>query len=148
MKHYNVLNLLDELQQLLDYKIVGTNQTTRIENLIKDAIEWLKVIPEGGVSHFNSFHQCWINEGYDPSWKLDNQMSMREYYKVIEILNDSSIRVVEEINPKRDLFTEKTTNYILGNLTDANITEEQFILLTKVGINKITVVNGDDVDDG
>lgn len=142
MIHYNVLNLLDELKQLLDYKIVGTNQTTRIENLIKDAIEWLKVIPEGGVSHFNSFHQCWINEGYDPSWKLDNQMSMREYYKVIEILNDASIRVVEETIDKVDLFSmEDKTTYVLGNLADANISKEDAELLKKVGINTFTVVN-------
>ena len=142
MKYYNVLNLLDELQQILDYKIVGTQQTTRVEDLIRDAIEWLKVIPEGGISHFNSFHQCWINEGYDPSWKLDNQLSMREYYRTIEILNEASIRVIEETTNKVDLFSmEEKTTYVLGNLTDANISKEDAELLKKVGINSFVVVN-------
>lgn len=138
----NVIKLLDELQQLLDYKIVGTKQITRVENLIRDCIEWLKVIPEGGITCFNSFKQCWINEGYDPSWKLDNQLSMREYYRAIEVLNGASIRVVEETTNKVDLFSmEDKTTYVLGNLADANISKEDAELLKKVGINNFVVVN-------
>ena len=138
----NVLNLIDELQQLIDYKVTDTY---RIKKVVSEAIRWLKVIPEGGVSHFESFHSCWIKEGYDPSWKFENQLSMRDYYKVIEILNESSIRVVEETTNKVNLFDmDDKTTYVLGNLADANITKEQYDLLVKVGINHFEVVNKED----
>ena len=65
-----------------------------------------------------------------------------DYVKAIEILNKSSIRVVEETTNKVDLFSmEDKTTYVLGNLTDANITKEEAELLKKVGINSFTVVN-------
>ena len=139
MEINNVLNLIDELQQLIDYKVIDTY---RIRKVVSEAIRWLNVIPEGGVSYFESFHSCWIKEGYDPSWKFENQLSIRDYYKVIEILNESSIRVVEETTNKVDLFDmDDKTTYVLGNLADANITKEQYDLLVKVGINHFEVVN-------
>lgn len=65
-----------------------------------------------------------------------------DYVKAIEILNKSSIRVVEETTNKVDLFDmDNKTTYVLGNLTDANITKEEAELLKKVGINSFTVVN-------
>ena len=87
----NVLNLIDELQQLIDYEVVDTY---RIKKVVSEAIRWLRVIPEGGVSYFESFHSCWIKEGYDPSWKFENQLSIRDYYKVIEILNESKTKII------------------------------------------------------
>ena len=59
----NILNLIDELQQLLDYDVIG-GQKYRIENLIKDAIEVIKVIPTGGISHFDTFKDIWSKCGY------------------------------------------------------------------------------------
>ena len=135
----NVLNLIDELKQLIDYEVVDTY---RIKKVVSEAIRWLSVIPEGGISQFESFHSCWIEEGYDPSWKFENQLSIRDYYKVIEILNRSSIRVVEETTNKVNLFDmDNKTTYVLGNLTDANITKEESELLKRVGINSFSVVN-------
>lgn len=65
-----------------------------------------------------------------------------DYAKAIEILNKSSIRVVEETTNKVNLFDmDNKTTYVLGNLTDANITKEEAELLKKVGINSFTVVN-------
>lgn len=65
-----------------------------------------------------------------------------DYVKAIEILNKYSIRVVEETTNKVNLFDmEDKTTYVLGNLTDANITKEEAELLKKVGINSFTVVN-------
>ena len=142
----NVLNLIEKLQQLIDYEVVDTY---RIKEVVSEAIRWLKVIPEGGVSYFESFHSCWITEGYDPSWKFENQLSTRDYYKVIEILNESSIRVIEETVDKVDLFDmESKTTYVLGNLADANITKEQYDLLVKVGLNHFEVVNKEEAQNG
>ena len=133
----NVLNLIDELQQLLDYDVVG-GQKYRIENLIRDAIEVLKVIPTGGISHFDTFKDIWLKCGYTKY--TDDELA--NYVKAVEILNKSSIRVVEETSNKVDLFDmEDKTTYVLGNLTDANITKEEAELLKKVGINSFTVVN-------
>lgn len=65
-----------------------------------------------------------------------------DYVKAIEILNKSSIRVVEETTNKVNLFDmDNKTTYVLGNLTDANITKEEAELLKKVGINSFSVVN-------
>lgn len=134
--------VMDELQNLKrklkeDFKVPSI-----FLEVLDDAYEFIKVVPEGGINSYEAFKQCWINEGYDPSYKFENNLSMREYYKVIEILNEASIRVVEETNNNVDLFDmEDKTTYVLGNLTDANITKEQAELLEKVGINKITVVN-------
>ena len=65
-----------------------------------------------------------------------------DYIRAIEILNKSSIRVVEETTNKVNLFDmDNKTTYVLGNLTDANITKEEAELLKKVGINSFTVVN-------
>ena len=65
-----------------------------------------------------------------------------DYVKAIKILNKSSIRVVEETTNKVNLFDmDNKTTYVLGNLTDANITKEEAELLKKVGINSFTVVN-------
>ena len=65
-----------------------------------------------------------------------------DYVKAIEILNKSSIRVVEETTNKVNLFDmDNKTTYVLGNLTDANITKEEAELLKRVGINSFSVVN-------
>ena len=134
----NVLNLLDELQQLLDYKIVGTNQISRIENLIKDAIEVIEVIPTGGISNFEIFKEIWLKCGMTKY--TDDELA--NYIRAIQILNDSSIRVVSETTNKVDLFDmEDKTTYVLANLTDANITKEQYELLVKIGLNHFEVVN-------
>lgn len=134
----NILNLIDELEQLLDFKIVGTKQISRVENLIKDAIEVLEVIPTGGISDFDTFKKIWLKCGMTKY--SDDELA--NYVKAINIMNEASIRVVEETNNNVDLFDmEDKTTYVLGNLTDANITKEQAELLEKVGINKITVVN-------
>jgi len=133
----NILNLIDELQQLLDYDVIG-GQKYRIEKLIKEAIEVLKVIPTGGISHFDTFKDLWLKCGYTKY--SDDELA--NYVKAVEILNNSTIRVVEETTNKVDLFNmnDKTT-YVLGNLTDTNITQEQAELLKKIGINSFTVVN-------
>ena len=134
----NVLNLIDELQQLLDYKIVGTKQIKRIEDLIRDSIKWLTVIPEGGFSNFETFKNIWIKCGMTKY----SEDELSNYIKAIEILNKSSIRVVEETSNDIDLFSlENKTTYVLGNLTDCNITKEEAELLEKVGINKFSVIN-------
>ena len=134
----NILNLIDELEQLLNFKIVGTKQVSRVENLIKDAIEVLEVIPTGGISDFDTFKKIWLKCGMTKY--SDDELA--NYVKAINIMNEASIRVVEETNNNVDLFDmEDKTTYVLGNLTDANITKEQAELLEKVGINKITVVN-------
>lgn len=136
----NLMNLLDELHQLLDYKIIGTNQTQRIESLIKDAIEVIEVIPTGGISLFDTFKEIWLKCGMTKY--SDDELA--NYIKAISILNESSIRVVEETSNKVDLFDmEDKTTYVLANLTDANITKDQAEILEKVGINKITVVNSE-----
>ena len=136
----NLMNLLDELHQLLDYKIIGTNQTQRIESLIKDAIEVIEVIPTGGISLFDTFKEIWLKCGMNKY--SDDELA--NYVKAISILNESSIRVVEETSNKVDLFDmEDKTTYVLANLTDANITKDQAEILEKVGINKITVVNSE-----
>ena len=133
----NILNLIDELQQLLDYDVVG-GQKYRIENLIKDAIEVLKVIPTGGISHFDTFKEIWLKCGYTKY--TDDELA--NYVKAVEILNKSSIRVVEETTNKVNLFDmDNKTTYVLGNLTDANITKEEAELLKRVGINSFSVVN-------
>ena len=68
-----------------------------------------------------------------------------DYVKAIEILNRSSIRVVEETTNKVNLFDmDNKTTYVLGNLTDANITKEEAELLKRVGINSFSVVNRED----
>jgi len=135
---YNILNLIDELQQLIDYKIVGTNQIDRVENLIKEAIEVIKVIPTGGVSHFDTFEKIWLKAGM---MKYSDD-ELANYIKAIEILNKASIRVVEESSNKVDLFSlDDKTTYVLGNLTDCNISKEESEILEKVGINKFTIVN-------
>lgn len=133
----NILNLIDELQQLLDYDVI-VGQKYRVENLIKEAIEVLKVIPTGGISHFDTFKDLWLKCGYTKY--TDDELA--NYIKAVEILNNSTIRVVEETTNKVDLFNmnDKTT-YVLGNLTDTNITQEQAELLKKIGINSFTVVN-------
>lgn len=134
----NVLNLIDELQQLLDYKIVGTKQTTRIESLIREAIEVISVIPTGGISNFDTFKEIWLKAGMTKY--SDDELA--NYIKAIEILNNASVRVVEETSDQVDLFSiDNKTTYVLGNLTDANITKEQADLLIKVGINHFSVVN-------
>lgn len=134
----NILNLIDELQQLLDYKIVGTNQTYRIENLIRDAIEVLTIISSGGISNFDTFKEIWLKCGMTKY--SDDELA--NYIKAIGILNDSSVRVVEETSNKVDLFSlEDKTTYVLGNLADANITKDQAEILKKVGLNNFTVVN-------
>ena len=136
----NVLTLIDELQQLLDYDVVG-GQKYRIENLIKDAIDVLKIIPTGGISHFDTFKEIWLKCGMTKY--SDDELA--NYVKAIEILNKSSIRVVEESIDNVDLFSmnDKTT-YVLGNLADANITKEEYDLLVKVGINHFEVINKED----
>ena len=136
----NILNLIDELQQLLDYDVVG-GQKYRIENLIKDAIEVLKVIPTGGISHFDTFKEIWLKCGYTKY--TDDELA--NYVKAVEILNKSSIRVVEETTNKVDLFDmEDKTTYVLGNLADANISQDEAEILKKIGINTFTVVNRGD----
>ena len=68
-----------------------------------------------------------------------------DYVKAIEILNRSSIRVVEETTNKVNLFDmDNKTTYVLGNLADANITKEEAELLKRVGINSFSVVNRED----
>lgn len=134
---FNILNLIDELQQLLDYDVIG-GQKTRIESLIKDAIEVLKVIPTGGIAHFDTFKKMWLNCGYT---KYDDDV-LANYVRAVEILNNSTIRVVEETTDKVDLFDmEDKTTYVVGNLTDTNITQEEAELLKKIGINSFCVVN-------
>ena len=133
----NILNLIDELQQLLDYDVVG-GQKYRIENLIKDAIEVLEIIPSGGISHFDTFKKIWLKCGM--TRYSDDELA--NYVKAVEILNRSSIRVVEETTNKVDLFNmDDKTTYILGNLTDANISQDEAEILKKIGINTFTVVN-------
>ena len=134
---FNILNLIDELQQLLDYDVV-IGQKQRIESLIKDAIEVLEVIPTGGITHFDTFKKMWLNCGYT---KYDDD-ELANYVRAVEILNNSTIRVVEETTDKVDLFDmEDKTTYVVGNLTDTNITQEQAELLKKIGINSFCVVN-------
>lgn len=135
---FNVLNLIDELQQLLDYKIVGTKQISRVENLIRDAIEVISVIPTGGISDFDTFKKIWLKCGMTKY--SDDELA--NYVKAISILNNSSIRVVEETTNKVDLFNmEDKTTYVLGNLADANITKDEAEILKKIGINTFSVVN-------
>lgn len=68
-----------------------------------------------------------------------------DYVKAIEILNRSSIRVVEETTNKVDLFDmDDKTTYVLGNLTDTNISKDEAELLKRVGINSFSVVNRED----
>ena len=134
----NILNLLDELQQLLDYKIVGSKKISRIENLIKDSIEVLEIIPTGGISDFETFKKIWLKCGMNRY--SDDELA--NYVKAVNILNNSSIRVVEETSNKIDLFDmEEKTTYVLGNLADANITKDEAEILKKVGINNFVVVN-------
>lgn len=136
----NILNLIDELQQLLDYDVIG-GQKYRIENLIKDAIEVIKVIPTGGISHFDTFKDIWLKCGYTKY--TDDELA--NYVKAVEILNKSSIRVVEETTNKVDLFDmDNKTTYILGNLVDANISQDEAEILKKIGINSFVVVNRGD----
>lgn len=80
------------------------------------------------------------------NWSTVSNLSLLDdYAKAIEILNRSSIRVVEETTNKVDLFDmDNKTTYVLGNLTDANITKEEFELLKRVGINSFSVVNRED----
>lgn len=139
---FNILNLLDELQQLLDYDIIiNIPQKHRVESLIKDAIEVIKVIPTGGISHFETFKKIWLKAGM--SGYSDDELA--NYIKAIEILNNASIRVVEESSNKVDLFSlDNKTTYVLGNLTDSNITKDQADLLVKIGINHFSVVNRED----
>ena len=133
----NIINLIDELQQLLDYDVI-IGQKNRIESLIKDAIEVLTVIPTGGISHFDTFKKMWLNCGYT---KYDDDV-LANYVRAVEILNNSTIRVVEETTDKVDLFDmEDKTTYVVGNLTDTNITQEEAELLKKIGINSFCVVN-------
>jgi hypothetical protein len=134
----NLLKLIDELQQLLDYKIVGTNQISRVENLIKDAIEVISVIPTGGISNFDTFKEIWLKCGMNKY----SEDELANYVKAINILNNSSIRVVEETIDKVDLFSmDDKTTYVLGNLADANISKDEAEILKKVGINNFVVVN-------
>lgn len=134
----NILNLIDEMKQLLDYKIVGTKQTHRIESLIKEAIDVLEIIPTGGISDLETFKKIWLKCGMT---KYDND-ELANYIKAINLMNEATIRVVEESSNKIDLFSmEDKTTYCLGNIADCYITKEQAELLEKVGINKIEVVN-------
>lgn len=134
----NILNLIDELQQLIDYKIVGTKQTHRIESLIKEAIDVLEIIPTGGISDLETFKKIWLKCGMTKY----NEDELANYVKTINIMNEASIRVVEETSNKIDLFSmEDKTTYILGNITDASITKDEAELLKKVGINSFVVVN-------
>lgn len=136
----NILNLIDELQQLLDYDVIG-GQKYRIENLIKDAIEVIKVIPTGGISHFDTFKEIWLKCGMTKY--SDDELA--NYVKAVEILNKFSIRVVEETTNKVDLFDmDNKTTYILGNLADANISQDEAEILKKIGINSFVVVNRGD----
>lgn len=67
---------------------------------------------------------------------------LENYQSAIPLMNEASIRVVEETTNKIDLFSmEAKTTYCLGNISDCYITKEQAELLEKVGINKIEVVN-------
>ena len=137
----NILNLIDELEQLIDFKIVGTKQISRIENLIKDAIEVLEVIPTGGISDFKTFKDIWLKCGMT---KYSND-ELANYVKAINIMNEATIRVIEETTNKVDLFDmDDKTTYVLGNLTDANISKDKAELLKKVGINSFSVVNRED----
>lgn len=74
---------------------------------------------------------------------LDNALTeLENYQSTIPLLNEASIRVVEESTNKIDLFNmEDKTTYCLGNISDCYITKEQAELLEKVGITKIVVVN-------
>jgi len=135
----NVMNLLDELQQLLDYKIVGTNQISRIESLIRDAIEVIKVIPTGGIVHFDTFKEIWIKCGMTKY--SDDELA--NYVKAIALMNECTIRVVVERKRNTDLFDmDNNTTYTLGNLADAFITKDQAELLEKVGLDVIEVLEG------
>ncbi len=134
----NILNLIDELQQLLDYDVVG-GQKYRIENLIKDAIEVLKVIPTGGISHFDTFKEIWLKCGYTKY--TDDELA--NYVKAIALMNECTIRVVVERKRNTDLFDmDNDTTYTLGNLSDAFITKDQAELLEKVGIDVIECLEG------
>ena len=133
------MNLLDELQQLLDYKIVGTNQISRIESLIRDAIEVIKVIPTGGIVHFDTFKEIWIKCGMTKY--SDDELA--NYVKAIALMNECTIRVVVERKRNTDLFDmDNNTTYTLGNLADAFITKDQAELLEKVGLDVIEVLEG------
>ena len=79
------------------------------------------------------------------NWSTVSKPLLDDYVKAIEILNRSSIRVVEETTNKVNLFDmDNKTTYVLGNLTDANITKEEAELLKRVGINSFSVVNRED----
>ncbi len=134
----NILNLIDELQQLIDYKIVGTKQTHRIESLIKEAIEVLAIIPTGGISDLETFKKIWLKCGMTKY----SEDELANYVKAINIMNEASIRVVEESSNKIDLFSmEDKTTYCLGNISDCYITKEKAEILEKVGIEFVSVVN-------
>lgn len=134
----NILNLIDELKQLIDYKIVGTKQIQRIESLIKEAIEVLAIIPTGGISDITTFKKIWLKCGMT---KYDED-ELANYVKAINIMNEATIRVVEETNNKIDLFSmEDETTYCLGNIADCYITKDQAEILEKVGIEVVSVVN-------
>lgn len=76
------------------------------------------------------------------NWSTVSKPLLDDYVKAIEILNRSSIRVVEETTNKVNLFDmDNKTTYVLGNLTDANITKEEAELLKRIGINSFSVVN-------
>ena len=135
----NIVKLIDELKQLLDYKIVGTKQISRVENLIKDAIEVLEVIPTGGISNFETFKEIWLKCGMT---KYSND-ELANYVKAIALMNECTIRVVVERKRNTDLFDfDNNTTYTLGNLADAFITKEQAELLEKVGIDVIECLEG------
>ena len=135
----NVMNLLDELQQLLDYKIVDTNQISRIESLIRDAIEVISVIPTGGISQFDTFKEIWLKCGMTKY--SDDELA--NYVKAIALMNECTIRVVVERKRNTDLFDmDNNTTYTLGNLADAFITKDQAELLEKVGLDVIEVLEG------
>jgi len=135
----NVLNLIEELQQLLDYKIVGTKQISRVESLIRDAIEVISVIPTGGISNFETFKDIWLKCGYTKY--TDDELA--NYVKAIALMNECTIRVVVERKRNTDLFDmDNDTTYTLGNLSDAFITKDQAELLEKVGIDVIECLEG------
>lgn len=134
----NILNLIDELQQLIDYKIVGTKQTHRIESLIKEVIDVLEIIPTGGISDLETFKKIWLKCGMT---KYDED-ELANYVKAINIMNEATIRIVEETSNKIDLFSmEDKTTYCLGNISDCYITKDQAEILEKVGIEVVSVVN-------
>ena len=67
---------------------------------------------------------------------------LEDYQSAIPLMNEASIRVVEETTNKIDFFSmEDKTTYCLGNISDCYITKEQAELLEKIGIDKVEVVN-------